>query len=91
MNTSLSRISLIALILLLFAPWLPYAAKVERVTSQPKVIQLDASGKDYLPVLGGPPESVKMKSGLVVLAHGKSSTAPSRTRSFWSSLKDKAK
>lgn len=29
-------------------------------------------GKDYLAILAGPPESVKMKSGLVVLAPGKS-------------------
>jgi quercetin dioxygenase-like cupin family protein len=39
---------------------------------QPKVIPLGSSGKDVTPVLSGPPESVKMKSGLVVLAPGKS-------------------
>ena len=38
----------------------------------PKVIQLEASGKDYSPVLSGPPESVNMKSGLVMLPPGKS-------------------
>ncbi|MFZ4513353.1 MAG: cupin domain-containing protein [Geothrix sp.] len=37
-----------------------------------KVIQLDTQGKDYLPLLGGPPETVTMRSGLVVLAPGKS-------------------
>ncbi|MFZ0770351.1 MAG: cupin domain-containing protein [Candidatus Sulfotelmatobacter sp.] len=38
----------------------------------PKVVELDSRGKDYLQVLGGPPESVTMKSGLVVLAPNKS-------------------
>jgi mannose-6-phosphate isomerase-like protein (cupin superfamily) len=37
-----------------------------------KVIQLDAEGRDYLPVLSGPPDTVTMRSGLVVLAPGKS-------------------
>lgn len=36
-----------------------------------KLVRLDSAGKDYLPVLG-PPESVSMRSGLVVLAPGKS-------------------
>jgi mannose-6-phosphate isomerase-like protein (cupin superfamily) len=39
---------------------------------RPKVINLDSGGKDYLQVLAGPPESVKMKSGLVVLPPNKS-------------------
>lgn len=39
---------------------------------RPKVVELDSGGKDYLQVLGGPPESVTMKSGLVVLAPNKS-------------------
>ena len=43
-----------------------------KVGLQPKVVKLDTAGKDYLQVLGGPPETVTMKSGLVVLAHGKS-------------------
>jgi mannose-6-phosphate isomerase-like protein (cupin superfamily) len=37
-----------------------------------KVIELDSRGKDYLQILGGPPESVTMKSGLVVLEPNKS-------------------
>jgi len=32
-----------------------------------KVIQLDTGGKDYLPILSGPPQSISMESGLVVL------------------------
>jgi mannose-6-phosphate isomerase-like protein (cupin superfamily) len=39
---------------------------------RPKVVNLDSRGKDHLQVLGGPPESVTMKSGLVVLAPNKS-------------------
>jgi len=39
---------------------------------RPKVVALDASVKDYLSVLNGPPESVSMKSGYVVLSPGKS-------------------
>jgi len=35
---------------------------------QARVIHLDAAGKDYLPILTGPPESVSMESGLVILA-----------------------
>lgn len=38
----------------------------------PHVIRLDAGGKDYVPVLSGPPETVTMHSGLVALAPGKS-------------------
>jgi quercetin dioxygenase-like cupin family protein len=41
-------------------------------TPAAKVIRLDAEGKDYLPLLSGPPESVSMRSGLVVLAPGTS-------------------
>lgn len=37
----------------------------------PKAIRLDAAGKDYLRILGGAPETVTMRSGLVVLAPGK--------------------
>jgi len=38
----------------------------------PKVIHLDPAGADYLPILGGPPETVSMRSGLVVLSPGNS-------------------
>ncbi len=37
-----------------------------------KVVALDPAAKDYLSVLSGPPESVKMQAGYVVLAPGKS-------------------
>jgi len=38
----------------------------------PKIIRLDPGGKDYLPVLSGPPETSTMRAGLVTLAPGKS-------------------
>lgn len=38
----------------------------------PKVVVLDHSVKEYLSVLSGPPESVQMQAGYVVLAPGKS-------------------
>ena len=72
MNTSLSRICVIALILLPVAPFVPYAVAGGTSAPIPKVIPLESSGKDITPILTGPPESVKMKSGLVVLAPGKS-------------------
>jgi len=42
----------------------------EAPSSKPsaKVVELNPQGKDYLQLLGGPPESVTMRSGLVVLA-----------------------
>lgn len=36
----------------------------------PRVIQLDAAASEYARVLGGPPETVTMRSGQVVLAPG---------------------
>ncbi|MGA3213115.1 MAG: hypothetical protein ABSD20_17565 [Terriglobales bacterium] len=36
-----------------------FAAEPARKKPSAKVIELDAQGKDYLSVLGGPPESVK--------------------------------
>lgn len=38
----------------------------------PKVIKLKSDGKEYLRVLGGPPETSTMHAGLVTLAPGKS-------------------
>jgi len=39
--------------------------------SVPKVVKLDARGKGHLAILSGPPETVTMRSGLVVLEPGK--------------------
>jgi len=41
------------------------------VVPKPKVIQANADGKEYLQLLGGPPESITMRSGKVVLQPGK--------------------
>lgn len=48
------------------------AAEPPQEKPRPKVVELNSAGKDYLQVLGGPPESVTMKSGLVLLAPTKS-------------------
>jgi quercetin dioxygenase-like cupin family protein len=39
---------------------------------EPKLIVLDPNAKDYMRVLGGPPETITMHSGLVVLEPEKS-------------------
>ena len=44
----------------------------EKHVPEPKLISLDLSSKDYMRVLGGPPETVTMHSGLVVLRPGQS-------------------
>jgi quercetin dioxygenase-like cupin family protein len=48
------------------------AGPLEKQTPMPRIIKLDLTGKDYQRVLGGPPESSTMRSGLVVLAPGAS-------------------
>jgi mannose-6-phosphate isomerase-like protein (cupin superfamily) len=45
-------------------------AKVE--SPVPKVIAMDLAADEYMRVLGGPPETVTMHSGLVVLSPGTS-------------------
>jgi quercetin dioxygenase-like cupin family protein len=65
-----TRLPLIGLTVILLASWawcLPPNGQ-----SRAKVIRLDPQGKDYLRVLGGPPETSTMRSGLVTLAPGKS-------------------
>jgi len=49
-----------------------FARSQDRPRPEPKIIRLDAGGQGYLRVLGGPPETSSMRSGLVVLAPGKS-------------------
>ena len=65
--------SLVALSVLLLL-WQPIVSAADAEPGKPhaKVVKLDDKGKDYLRILGGPPETVTMKSGLVVLAPGKS-------------------
>jgi len=71
MRISLSLTSAIALVVLLTTP---FAAPAADRASAPKakVISLESSGRDYVPLLTGAPESVNMRSGMVVLAPGKS-------------------
>lgn len=45
--------------------------RIESVMPKPKVIQADADGQKYLQLLSGPPESITMRSGKVVLQPGK--------------------
>ena len=44
----------------------------EKKVLEPKLIPLDLGAKEYMRILGGPPETVTMHSGLVVLEPGKS-------------------
>lgn len=60
-----------AVSLLLFATIMSCVAQGGSSTRIAKVIPLESSGSDVTPVLSGPPESVKMRSGFVVLAPGK--------------------
>jgi quercetin dioxygenase-like cupin family protein len=39
---------------------------------RPKVAKLDPAAVDYVPILGGPPETATMRSGAVVLLPGQS-------------------
>lgn len=59
---------------ILILAWIAVATTVLAAEAKPvpKVIRLDSGGKDYLRVLGGPPETSTMHSGLVTLAPGKS-------------------
>ena len=59
------------LVAALTASMVPCRAQ-SRPAPQAKLIPLDAAGKDYLPILPGPPESVAMESGLVILAPNRS-------------------
>lgn len=44
----------------------------EKKVPVPKLIPLDLGAKEYMRILGGPPETVTVHSGLVVLDPGKS-------------------
>lgn len=37
----------------------------------PRILKYDVNAKDYVPLLSGPPDSIKMKSGYVILEPGK--------------------
>jgi mannose-6-phosphate isomerase-like protein (cupin superfamily) len=67
-----SVLGTIALISIVGLSYASFSAEPEKGKPRPKVVKLDSIGKDYLQVLSGPPESVTMRSGLVVLAPNKS-------------------
>lgn len=51
---------------------LTVAAAAQAPNPVAKVVELDTHGSDYLQVLSGPPETTRMRSGLVVLTPQKS-------------------
>ena len=55
------------------AAWMllaPASSVAQKKHPVPKAVPLDAGGRGYLRVLGGPPETSGMRSGLVLLAPG---------------------
>jgi mannose-6-phosphate isomerase-like protein (cupin superfamily) len=73
MKTFDPRMLVLAVIVLLFpAVLMPANGATAMNKPQPKVIPLKTSGNDVTPILSGPPETVTMKSGYVVLGPGKS-------------------
>jgi quercetin dioxygenase-like cupin family protein len=62
----------IMLVLMSMGLFLSASAKKEKKVPQPKLISLDLATTEYVRILGGPPETVTMHSGFVVLAPGKS-------------------
>ena len=65
-------LSLLACLATLLSGLYVPVAFAEDAKPHAKVIPFDSAGKDVLPLLSGPPETVTMKSGLVTLAPGKS-------------------
>lgn len=64
---------IITLVLMVLSVGLAIAQVSESVAKkpQPKSIELNLSSSEYQRLLGGPPDSVTMRSGLVTLAPGK--------------------
>ena len=52
---------------------------------KPKVVALDLSGEEYVRVLGGPPETVTMRAGFVVLSP-KESVGTHNTKNYEEAL-----
>lgn len=68
--TTLKRLSFLGIMISLLPSLAISTAAQEKPRA--KVIELNAHGEKQLQLLAGPPESVTMKSGLVVLAPGQS-------------------
>jgi len=60
------------LVLVLCLSFVSAGQEPAKKTPEPKLIVLDPNAKEYMRVLGGPPETVTMHSGLVVLEPDKS-------------------
>jgi|SRR5579862_3931849 len=71
MNSSAFRTMFCAAALILLVTNAPSQEK-QRSGPQAKVILLQSQGQEVTPVLSGPPETVTMRSGFVVLTPGKS-------------------
>jgi quercetin dioxygenase-like cupin family protein len=68
---SVCLVSLVV-VFLLMSMFLSASEEQEKKIPEPKLIPLDFGVKEYMRILGGPPETVTMHSGLVVLEPGKS-------------------
>ena len=73
MNTRVKLVCLVSLVIVFLSmSMFPSASKEKKKVPEPKLIPLDFDVKEYMRILGGPPETVTMHSGLVVLEPGKS-------------------
>lgn len=74
MSIRVKFLYLVSLVVILLSTnmFLSASEQKEKKLPEPKLIQLDLDTKEYMRILGGPPETVTMHSGLVVLESGKS-------------------
>jgi len=74
MSIRVKSLCLVSLVILLLSTdvLVSDSKETENKMLQPKLIPLDLGTKDYMRILGGPPETVTMHSGLVVLEPGRS-------------------
>jgi mannose-6-phosphate isomerase-like protein (cupin superfamily) len=71
MVRSRRRVLLVVLVMSLSINLASVFGQESAAKPQPKVIRVEAQGKEYIQLLGGPPESVVMRSGAVTLQPGK--------------------
>jgi quercetin dioxygenase-like cupin family protein len=74
MNTRVKLVCLVSLVVIFLAMsmFLSASEAKGKKLPEPRLITLDFGAKEYMRILGGPPETVTMHSGLVVLEPGKS-------------------
>jgi mannose-6-phosphate isomerase-like protein (cupin superfamily) len=70
LNDRRFHVLVLGILIILFVSILP--AQQPAKGPFPKVLRLDPQGQGYQRLLGGPPETSTMRSGLVILAPGKS-------------------